>query len=414
MNLGEAMLVYAMDSNFVYVWVITPEKAIVRLLPAKPKDIDAQVVEVRNQMVFDTGGQAITLNIAVLHDLYKNLFAPILPEIAGAAHVMVVPSGPLQSLPFGILVSTPPSEIKSDADYRLVEWLAKSYAFSVLPSVSSVLAFRQFGKAEQAQEPFVGFGDPAIGQGSNSTRSARAKLDVAGVFRNLTKGNAKWASGTQGSEIADVEAIRAAPRLPETAGELRNMAKALKASMQNVWLQEKATETQVKAMDLSKYRALAFATHGLMAGELKGVGEPGLILTPPKTGTVEDDGYLTAGEIAKLNLNADWVVLSACNTAAADGSPGAEGLSGMAKAFFYAGSRSLLVSHWPVASEATVLLTNVMLKELATNPKQGKAQAQRKAMLELMNTPDHPEYAHPLFWAPFVVVGEGGAGTRVK
>ena len=213
-------------------------------------------------------------------------------------------------------------------------------------------------------------------------------------------------------EIADVEAIRKTPRLPETADELRQIGKALNAGPDSIWLQQKATETTVKKMDLSKYQTLAFATHGMMAGEVGGVGEPGLILTPPKEGTLEDDGYLAASEIAKLRLNADWTILSACNTAAADGTPGAEGLSGLAKAFFYAGSRSLLVSHWPVASDATVPLTTRMLAEYRANPAQGKAEAQRKSMLDLMDSPDHPEFAHPIYWAPFVVVGEGGAGRR--
>ncbi len=221
-------------------------------------------------------------------------------------------------------------------------------------------------------------------------------------------------NAAQATEIADVEAIRNAPRLPETADDLRAMAKALKSDQHSLWLQENATETKIKQLDLSKYRTLAFATHGLMAGEIKGIGEAGLILTPPREGSVEDDGYLSASEIAKLKLNADLVVLSACNTAAADGTPGAEGLSELAKAFFYAGARSLLVSHWPVASEATVPLTTGMLKEYEANPAQGKAEAHRKAMLALINTPDHPEYAHPLFWAPFVVVGEGGAGKLGK
>ncbi|MDP2834954.1 MAG: CHAT domain-containing protein [Pseudomonadota bacterium] len=125
-----------------------------------------------------------------------------------------------------------------------------------------------------------------------------------------------------------------APRLPETADELRAMGKVLQARPGSIWLQERANETLVKNLDLSKYRTIAFATHGLMAGEIEGLGEPGLILTPPRLGTLEDDGYLSAGEIAKLKLNADWVVLSACNTAAADGTPGAEGLSGLSKAFF--------------------------------------------------------------------------------
>ena len=107
-------------------------------------------------------------------------------------------------------------------------------------------------------------------------------------------------------------------------------------------------------MDLSDYRVLAFATHGLVSGELSGLGEPALVFTPPETGTEADDGLLTASEIATLELDADWVILSACNTAAADGTPGAEGLSGMAKAFFYAGARALLVSHWAVNSEAAV------------------------------------------------------------
>ena len=109
-------------------------------------------------------------------------------------------------------------------------------------------------------------------------------------------------------------------------------------------------------MDLSEYSILAFATHGLVSGELKGLAEPALVLTPPDEGSEADDGLLTASEIATLDLNADWVILSACNTAAADGTPGAEGLSGMAKAFFYAGARALLVSHWSVNSEAAVAI----------------------------------------------------------
>ena len=97
---------------------------------------------------------------------------------------------------------------------------------------------------------------------------------------------------------------------------------------------------------------MALATHGLVAGELAGVSEPALVLTPPAEGTEADDGLLTASEVAQLKFDADWVILSACNTAATDGTPGARGLSGQAKVFFYAGSRALLVSHWPVVSDA--------------------------------------------------------------
>ena len=157
---------------------------------------------------------------------------------------------------------------------------------------------------------------------------------------------------------------------------------------------------------------IAFATHSLVAGDITGVSEPSLVLTPPKTGTILDDGLLTASEIAQLKLNADMVILSACNKAAADGTPGAEGLSGLAKAFFYAGSRSLLVTHWPVFSDAAVRLTTGMLAELSQSFSMGRAEALRRSMMALMGDHDKPHYAHPMFWAPFVVVGEGGKARR--
>ncbi|NJD35930.1 MAG: CHAT domain-containing protein [Betaproteobacteria bacterium] len=407
---GEAMLVYALGKSS-FLWVVKPDSAVFMPLKVDLRDVTAKVATIRAEMDFDNGGNAVNVSVRVLYDLYQSLFGPATSHLIGVKGMMIVPAGPLQSLPFGMLVASPPPVIASDADYRQVDWLAKQYAFSVLPSVSSIQAFRQFAKARSSQEPFAGFGDPLIGGAGSTTRGKRPKMDVATVFRNLTTtSNAQ--SSTPVAEIADVEAIRSAPRLPETADELRSMAKALKSDEKSLWLQENATETKIKQLDLSKYRTLAFATHGVMAGEIKGVGESGLILTPPRQGSIEDDGYLSVGEIARLKLNADWVVLSACNTAAADGTPGAEGLSGLAKAFFYAGARSLLVSHWPVASEATVPLTSSMLKEYGANPGQGKAEAHRKAMMALMATPDHPEYAHPIFWAPFVVVGEGGVGRH--
>jgi hypothetical protein len=132
------------------------------------------------------------------------------------------------------------------------------------------------------------------------------------------------------------------------------VAKTLGAGADGLFLRERATESRIRTSKLSDYRILAFATHGLVSGDLKGLAEPAFVLTPPKKGTAEDDGLLTASEVATLKLNADWVILSACNTVAPDGTPGAEALSGLAKAFFYAGSRALLVSHWPVASKADV------------------------------------------------------------
>ena len=161
-------------------------------------------------------------------------------------------------------------------------------------------------------------------------------------------------------------------------------------------------------MELFKSRILAFATHGLVSGDLKGLTEPALVLTPPKIGTDDDDGLLTASEVAQLKLNADWVILSACNTASSDGKPGAEGLSGLARSFFYAGARALLVSHWPVETNSSVELTTGIFEEMKNNPEIGRAEALRRSQNRLINHQTHPEYAHPYYWAPFIVVGEGG------
>jgi CHAT domain-containing protein len=170
-----------------------------------------------------------------------------------------------------------------------------------------------------------------------------------------------------------------------------------------------ALELRKKLLGSNSEKVASSATHGLTAGDFAEVGEPALVMTPPVTASDEDDGLLTASEVAHLRLNADGVVLSACNTAAPDGSPGAEGLSELARAFFYAGSRALLVSHWPVDSQAATRLTTRLFSISSAEPALGRAEALQRSMLELMDSIDRPYYAHPIFWAPFVVVGEGGA-----
>src|SRR5262249_51187144 len=192
--------------------------------------------------------------------------------------------------------------------------------------------------------------------------------------------------------------------LRQPATGLQAQAGSLQAPSDAVRLGAQATETAVKTADLSGVRVLSFATHGLIAGELSGLAEPALVLTPPAAPSEADDGLLTASEIAALRLNADWVVLSACNTAAGSGA-GAEALSGLARAFFYAGARAILVSHWAVDSKAATALSTRTMATLAAAPALGRAEALRRAMLELIDAGNPP-----LFWAPFMVVGEAGAG----
>jgi CHAT domain-containing protein len=164
----------------------------------------------------------------------------------------------------------------------------------------------------------------------------------------------------------------------------------------------------VKRLPLENFRVVYFATHGLVAGDVKGLGEPSLALTLPTQSTELDDGLLTASEVAQLKLNADWVVLSACNTAAGD-KPGAEALSGLARAFFYAGARALLVSHWSVSSDAATRLTTSTFDLMKSSPGIGRAEGLRRAMLAYMNDEGDSLNTYPGYWGPFSVVGEGAA-----
>ncbi len=219
---------------------------------------------------------------------------------------------------------------------------------------------------------------------------------------------ASYSDFWQGSSIDRGALARYLPSLLDTATELKTIAAKLDVPASDILLDKDATEANVKTRPLADYRIVYFATHGLVAGDVKGIGEPSLALTLPKQPSTIDDGLLTASEVAQLKLNADWVVLSACNTAAGD-KPGAEALSGLARAFFYAGARALLVSHWSVDSDAATQLTTATFDLMAKRPELGRTEALRQAMLNYMNDNTDATRAYPAFWAPFSIVGEGAA-----
>jgi len=207
------------------------------------------------------------------------------------------------------------------------------------------------------------------------------------------------------------------PRLPDTADEIRRIALAMNADLtRDVFLGERANEQAVKTLDLSGYKVIAFATHGLVAGDLDGLTQPALALTAPEVAQVDGDGLLTMEEILGLRLNADWVLLSACNTASGEGA-GSEAISGLGRAFFYAGARALLVSNWPVETTSARDLTTDIFRRQRGQSGLTRAQALQQAMNALIDGSGFVDartnqivfsYAHPIFWAPFTLVGDGG------
>lgn len=222
-----------------------------------------------------------------------------------------------------------------------------------------------------------------------------------------------FAAGVNSGEfaLADADRVRGQPRLADTRCEIERVAASLArgGGETELLFGVDASETRVKDIAaaglLGSYSILHFATHGLVGGEL-GNGEPGLLLTPPPSATARDDGVLTASEIATLKLDADWVILSACNTAAGSKAD-ADSLSGLAKSFFYAGARSLLVSSWPVYSPAAVRITTAAFDAMAADPALGTAEALAVAMERILSNAADEQVAHPSYWAPFLLVGEG-------
>jgi CHAT domain-containing protein len=338
--------------------------------------------------------------------LYRVLFEPVEQVLKGKKRVFVVAGGSLAGLPFSMLVTQKPEGADDDpAALRATQWLAERYALVHVPSLYS-LALLRGPAGEPAKGGFVGFGDPTL-TGQAATRGARRGAAVPAAHEVITA-----ARTPSGGAMANVAALRQMQQLPGTARELKEMAGIFGSSSQ-VFTRARATEAQVRSADLSQARVIAFATHGLtpadpvgeaQASELYELAEPGLVLTPPREASAEDDGFLSASEVASLRLNADWVILSACNTATGDAATA--GLSQLARAFFYAGARNLLASHWPVDDEVAAKMTvRTLALEQAGTP---RAEAFQQAMREIRADPAHAEWAHPFYWSPFVLIGDGG------
>jgi CHAT domain-containing protein len=381
----EALIVTSLGAKS-YVWAISQEKAEWKELGVSADDVSKRVAALRVELDPD---HPKPFDPQASFALYRKLLVSVEDVMRGKKRLSFVLDGALTSLPPQLLVQSDPA----GKDFRQVDWLIRSYAVTVLPSVESLKVLRGRAAVRAPQKPLIGFADPWF----NPDRPAME------VVASVTASR-----GIQGT-VADLATLKTAlPQLPDTADELKRIGVAVAANSTDEFFGRNANETRVKQSPLNQYRIVYFATHGLLAGDVQKYAklgaEPALALSLPPQPTAFDDGLLTASEIAQLKLNAEWVVLSACNTAAGD-KPGAEALSGLARAFFYAGGRSLLVSNWVVASDSTVALMTGTFAA-ASDPKLSHAETLQKAMLAMIDDAQHPDWADPKYWAPFVVVGE--------
>jgi CHAT domain-containing protein/tetratricopeptide (TPR) repeat protein len=408
----EAMAFFLTGADESYVFALTHDSFDWKVIPVTGKALTEQVSAFRHGLdvgsLSSTGpsGKPELFDLEASHQLYTTLLGPV-DELIKGKTLMVVPSGVLTALPFHLLLTEKPAAAKpANLDfYRDAAWLIKRQAVSVLPSVGSLKALRTFAsKSNTNVKPMIGFGDPAFDPNAPNPDKAPTP-NQPGPRSIVTR---SYTDFWQGADVDRSALSRSLPQLPDTAVELRAVAQKLNAPESDIHLGRDASETTVKKAPLADYRIVYFATHGLVAGDIKGVAEPSLVLSIPAHPSEFDDGLLTASEVARLKLNADWVVLSACNTVAG-GKPGAEALSGLARAFFYAGARALLVTHWSVESDAATRLTTSTFDILAANPAIGRAEALRRAMLGYLNDTSNRNAAYPAFWGPFEIVGEGAA-----
>jgi CHAT domain-containing protein len=330
--------------------------------------------------------------------LYQELLAPVAPTLAGKKQLFIVTAGPLSNLPLSVLVTQAPTGSDADpAALRGTAWFSDAYALSQLPSIQALKTLRRRAAPHAPRRAMLGFGDPLL-QGKAALRGGSD--DVRGVALE-TLLSPPPGDGT--SNLANVELLRRMARLPGTATELNQLHDLLSADGAHVYLQGEATEAMVKHSDLSNLRVLAFATHALPSGAV-GLDDPGLVLTPPQNPNARDDGLLTASEIVGLNLGVDWAILSACDTEdVKDGTV----MAGLSQAFLAGGAETLLVSHWPVFDAVAGELTTGTFRALRADPGATRASALQSAMRQIRSQPDHPEFAHPAYWAPFVLIGDG-------
>ena len=419
----EALLSFYFGRFDGFVWVVRKDHPVqFARIKMTIGDLNAKVTRLREALEPKAAmiSDIPPFDMKLASELYAILLKPFEGGWKPAKSLIVVTNGALGLLPLSLL-PTAPAEIKIDDDplfasYRKVPWLARTHAVTMVPSVSALQVLRKLPPGRSSRQDLIAFGDPYFSKEQAADAAKGDKPVQLADASATTRGMPLKRRSSPQLDGADNAELSMLPRLPDTADELKSIALALQADPTKALnLGKEANEAAVKKMDLSGFKIVAFATHGLVPGELDGLTQPALALSAPSLSGSEGDGLLTMEEILSLKLDADWVVLSACNTGAGAGA-GAEAASGLGRAFFYAGTRALLVTNWSVHSQSAKDLVTDLFKRQADDAKLTRGEALRQAMMALMDGKGFSDasgntefaYAHPLFWAPYTIIGDGG------
>lgn len=392
---GEGLLVvHALDEQTL-VWLMRADAPPqFRAVPQGAAALGRRVAALRQRLDLSAmpAGREVPLAQALpeLHALYRELLAPL--DRQGLDTLIVASDGPLAGLPLAALVTEAP------VSGRPVAWLLRQQAVVQLPSGASLQALRRAAAPTAAPKALLGFGDPVF-DATGAAPSTRGGVVRALLAPSPTRGAGRY-DAQLGFRYADI------PPLPETRTELQAIARALGADpVADLRLGAAATRSAVLTTPLADRRVLAFATHGLMPGELPGISKPALAMAAePERGDATASPLLELDDVLTLRMNAQWVLLSACNTAA--GEQGGAAMSGLVRGFFFAGARSVLATHWAVESESAAALTTATL----AGPRGGasgaetRAAALRRAQLAMAD--GQARWTHPYYWAAYALFGD--------
>jgi CHAT domain-containing protein len=327
-------------------------------------------------------------DVAGAHALYSSLFGPIDDRIGKLDRLTVIPSGPLTSLPLEVLVTEETKPV-TDQNYKDVPFLIAKVAISYTPSPQTLVVQRQHTKPAAGTHAYIGFGD----------------------FQPWTRQQLA-ASFPPDRCQADFEGLSELQPLPGTRKEILAVGNnVFHAPAGDLVLGAAFTKARLTKTDLTQYRVIHLATHAFLPTELRCRPEPLIVLSTTRAAPNVNDSLLGLADILALKLDANLVLLSACNTAGPSGATTGDSLSGLARAFFFAGARGLLVTHWSLDDSAGPLLTALTMtpsgsaQDTATDLRQAKL-----AMIRKVGGQPGGKYVfftHPYAWAPFVLVGDG-------
>jgi CHAT domain-containing protein len=426
---GEALVSIFTTDKKTYVWVI-PQQGERKFVNAPLGKKEQAVIVNHLREALDpspnTFGDIPAFDLSAAYKLYSMLLKPTESAWINTKDLLVTIHGPLGQLPLSLLptqlVTLANEKEELFANYRKVPWLIRKVSITMLPAASTLVTLRSLPEGDAKRKAFAGFGDPIFNMEQLAEKEKEImaeKTQLAGRESNI---QVRGVRITSKGKLDDINLtsiqLNKLERLPDTSEELNSIAKVLGASpSEDVFLGKKFSESRVKTMNLSDRKVIAFATHALIPGDLDGLDQPALATSSPAVIGEAGDGLLTMEEILKLKLNADWVVLSACNTGAAEGQ-GAEAISGIGKSFFYAGTRALLVTMWPVETTSARKLVTGIFQKQQEDKTLSRAQALRQSILNIIDEANlknevsgkivSVSYAHPLFWAPFIIVGDPG------